>query len=396
MKILFCSLIALFILSCKDSSNLIYEIDPNSFNQNAIYLSDIAVDINYIQLDNVIKFVNYKYIVNSSSIYLSAKEIGILKFDRNGKFLRRIGDSGRGPGEFKLGMSFTVDEITGNVYVLDWRKIKVYSQAGTFIRDISYDGFIGSSEMPGDIELFNSYLYLPDYNINGDSKFDWVILDTLGNLISSKKNVIPSFSTNIGMDGSLYNYNGNLCYFNLYNDTVFSISPDLSYKANFKFSQGEHRWPKKKVDMSLNFNLSKYFRPFNMFETNKYIVFRYYFLDKYAWAFIDKETKKTFLSFKYENLISGGKACKPYLINDLDGGPDLSEWIQYYTENDNEFIVLLVNPIDLIKKINSEWFKENSVKFPEMKRSLEEMVNNLDESDNPILMMIKLKGNDEV
>ena len=382
----------LFIgISCNSPVNDIYDIDPADFGTNPISLKDIADDIQYIPLDNKIPFTNLKYIISKNSIYVSVRDTGILEFSRNGMLIRTIGRRGIGPGEFILGMDFTVDEITGKVYVLDYRKILVYSREGSYLKNISFEGLPGNSGMPGDIEFYNSSLFLPDYNINGNSKLDWSLLDTLGNLISIKRNSVPPFVTNLGMDGSIYTYRSQLYYYNLYNDTIFSISPDLSFKAAYIFSPGNHRWPKTKIDISQINNHYSFFRPLNMFETKKYIVFRYYSGDNSAIAFIDKATKKISVALKTEKTGSGINSYRSYLRNDLDDGPAFSGWIQFYKENGREYITSLINPLDIKKLIINDEFRDSEVNDPEKKKEFEKLANRISETDNPILMMVKLK-----
>ncbi len=391
MRGVFLGLLIFIGISCNSLVNDIYDIDPADFGTNPISLKDITDDIQYIPLDNKIPFTNFKYIINKNSIYISARDIGILEFDRNGMLIRTIGSRGIGPGEFRLGMDFTVDEVTGKVYVLDYRKILVYSREGTYLRDISFEGLPGNSGMPGDLEFYNSFLFLPDYNINGYSKLDWSFLDTLGNLISNKRNSVPPFVTNVGMDGSIYIYASHLCYYNLYNDTIFSISPDLSFEAGYIFTPGNHRWPKTKIDISQTKNHYNFFRPLNMFETKKYIVFRYYFGDNSAIAFIDKETKKTSVAMKTEKTGSGINTYRSYLKNDLDGGPAFSGWIQFYEENGREYLTSLINPLDIKNLIINGEFRDSKVHDPKKKKEFEELANRISETDNPILMMVKLK-----
>jgi hypothetical protein len=382
----------LFIgISCNTQINEIYKIDPADFGTNPISLQDIADDIQYIPLDNKIPFTNFKYIISRNSIYVSARDTGILEFDRNGMLIRTIGSRGRGPGEYRLGMNFTVDEIAGKVYVLDYRTILVYSREGTYLRDISFEGLAGNSGMPGEIVFYNSFLFLPDYNINGNSKLNWSLLDTLGNLISIKRNSVPPFVTNVGMDGSLYIYGSHLYYYNLYNDTIFSISPDLTFKAAYIFTPGNHRWPKTKIDISQTKNHYSFFRPLNMFETKKYIVFRYYSGDNSAIAFIDKETKKTSIALKTEKAGSGINSYRSYLRNDLDGGPAFSGWIQFYEENGREYLTNLINPLDIKNLIINDEFSDSKVNDPEKKKEFEELANRISETDNPILMIVKLR-----
>ena len=81
-------IILFFILcSCKSNNNSLIEIDPMDFHEEEIYLSKIADDISYIKLDNeyLLGLINSYKIVNKK-IYLQAKDIGLLIYDKNGRY----------------------------------------------------------------------------------------------------------------------------------------------------------------------------------------------------------------------------------------------------------------------------------------------------------------------
>ena len=202
------SLLLLFLslsISCKSQNKNLLEIDPRSFKDNRITLSEIADDIKYIPLDNTIPVGTvYKLKITDLNIYLSVKDAGILKYDRSGKLICKIGNLGRGPGEYQHFMDYAIDEKSGNVYVMEPGTIKVYSSTGRFVRDIKYDKYIGF--VGGDIEIYNSKIFIPDYLITGDSKNAWLFLDTLGNLISKKFNSTSPFKSNTGIEGSIYKF----------------------------------------------------------------------------------------------------------------------------------------------------------------------------------------------
>lgn len=387
MRSTFLSILVLLTISCRPDESGIFEIDPRVFVENKITLSEIADDIIYIPLDNSIPIgISYKLKITDDYIYISIKDDGIVKFDRFGKLVRKIAKKGSGPGEYYYGMDFATDEKTGNIYVMDPGKIKVYSPSGIFLRDLLVKEYMGY--MGGDIEIYNSLLFIPDYLTLGDSKNIWVFLDTLGNLVSKKENSIPPFQSSIP-EGSIYQFGNTLFYYNWINDTIFSISSDLSSKEAYLFAQGDHRWPTARVDFSSS---SKLFKPGTMFETKQFIVLLYSYLDKYAICLIDKKTRKTFLAFKYKEASGGTVKYRPYLTNDLDGGMPLTESIHYYVEKDKEYITQLINPLDLKQYLSNDEFKNLVAKYPEKKRDLEELANSLKETDNPVLMMIKLKN----
>ncbi len=362
----------------------LYEIDPRSFKDNNITLDSIAEDISYIPLDDSIPIgINYKLKVTINNIYLSIKDVGVVKYNRSGRLICMVGSIGRGPGQYTDFMDYTVDELTANVYVMSPGIIKVYSQSGKFVRDINYKEYVGF--VGGDIEVFISMLFIPDFLWTGEAKNSWVFLDTLGNLKATKKNSIAPFKTNTGIDGSIYRFGDSFFYYNLYNDTIFSISPDLSSKAAYLFAKGEHRWPIGRVKTDPE-SWNRIFRPVKMFETKHFIILLYAYLDRSAISIIDKQTRKVFLA-----RVQKGEYSEPNLVNDLDGGLPFGRDINYFSDNMKEYLIQLISPYDLKAHVTTAAFKNGNFKYPEKKLELEKLASKLKATDNPILMVAKLK-----
>jgi hypothetical protein len=63
----------------------------------------------------------------------------VFAFDINGNFIRRYGAVGRGPGEYISPLSFTVNELSEEIYILDHHKLIVFSLDGTLKREITFD-----------------------------------------------------------------------------------------------------------------------------------------------------------------------------------------------------------------------------------------------------------------
>jgi hypothetical protein len=377
---------------CKSQNSTLFEISPAIFKDNKISLADIVDDILYIPLDNNIPIgISYKLKITKDNIYLSTKDVGILKFDRSGKLICVIGTHGRGPGEVWYGMDYTIDERTGNVFVMDKNEIKVYSKSGTFKRSINYSKFI--TGLGGDIEIFNSSLFIPDYIQEGNSNYNWIIFDTLGNLISKKVNSVPPFSINVMLPGQIYKFEDKLFYFNLVNDTIFSISPDLKSKGAYLFSKGNYRFPNTDFTFKSPMELYDFFKPADMFESKQFIFLTYSYLDRYALSIIDKKSKRIYLAYKYVEKTGLKVKTMPFIMNNLDAGmPWSSRSISnYYIENDSEYITTLISPFDLKSLVLTDEFKKTVPKYPDKKKKLENMASNLRETDNPILMIVKLK-----
>ena len=365
-------------------------IDPLKFSEDTFTLSYIADDIDYIILEDTLLFNSvYSMRINSFGILMSTKEHGLLLFNPGGKFIKVIAKKGRGPEEFLFGHNFAIDEKGEKIFVSDNGKIRVYSLNGNFIRDITTENYISGSA--GQIEFFNSSLFLADYGTYGEFKYNWIVLDTLGNLLSQKKSLTrpPGFMQR----GKTYIYDNKLFYYNYLNDTIFSISTDWNTEAAYYFSQGDFRW---RDDIDLNITpfeqMRLFFKPGNMVETNKFIFLEYSFRDKWSILLIDKKTKKTFQGYKEEKRgILNYVAC---ISNDLDGGlPFLPHPVfNYNIKKGDESILTLIFPYELKAHINSDAFKNSTPKYPEKKRELEQLANSLNEYDNPVLMLVKLKN----
>ena len=108
--------------------------------------------------------------------------------DRNQE---KLGIPAEDPENICIVCIFDIDS-KGLVYVLDPgdKKAKVYSGAGIFLRDFPLTNY-GTAFR--DIDFYNNNLILSDYIMFGNAEYNWIVIDTLGNLISQKKNPIPAF-----------------------------------------------------------------------------------------------------------------------------------------------------------------------------------------------------------
>ncbi len=97
-----------------------------------------------------------------------------------------------------------------------------------------------------------------------------------------------------------------------------------------------------------------------------------------------------FLGYKYDNSGGGYRASKAYLINDLDGGVPLENF-KYYTEDGQEYFISLIDPIDIKIHVSGNEFKNITPEYPEKKKELEKLAKSQEETDNPVLIMVRLK-----
>jgi hypothetical protein len=388
-KLLF--LIILISISCINKIECQYKIDPRLFAKNEISLAEIAEDIRYIPLDNYYRMgdiVLCKIIDNK--IYIKSRDLGLIVFNKEGKNPKPIGSIGRGPGEYLYCISFTVDQTKGRIYTLDIDEIiKEYSIEGEFIKSIPLKQH-GAFHFT-DIEFSDSKLFLFEYISMGRGKYNWIVLDTNGNIINSKLNSIPKFRSGMGADGGVYNYENKIYYWNMYNDTVFSISPGLKYKASYIFARGEHRMPMDQVT-----DRSPYIIPRKILETNRFLFFEFFDKQKISTqlyvgiTLIDKNSKKTYTTHLMTERSNFGFSYFGGVINNIDGGAKFRP-LSYYVDNKQEYLIGAVEAFRLKALVTSKEFKNSTPKYPEKKKDLENLANNLKETDNPVLMIVKLK-----
>lgn len=380
----------IFVTFSFDSHQLIFgQINPRKFVDNKIQLSDIADDITYIPLDNSIPISKpYSTSINilKNYIYLSVRDIGIIRFNKDGSIPKVIGKNGRGPGEWQYSMSVAVDDRTGTIYVMDSNnEIKVYNKNGSYRRDLklpeSQDGFNFTG-----VTFYNSQLFASQFINMGHAKYNWIIIDTLGNIIKQKLNPIATFSSNMGGSGGTFKFEDKISYWNWYNDTIYSISPNFNYRASFIFSLGDGKIPLQRISPPSPAEfpniMAKYYLSINFLETKRFLLYRYAHDKKVTLALIEKHTLKTYLTAGDDK--DGG------IQNDLDGGLMFNP-VHYFSEDNREFLLGLIDPFQLKKYIPSVEFEKSSSKFPEKKNSLKHLSDRIKETDNQILMIVRLK-----
>jgi hypothetical protein len=393
MKFKYLIFLYLPIFSCNSTDNDLYEFDPRTIVENKITLAEIADDITYTPLDNSYPIgIYYDTKIINNSIYISGKDIGVLAFNRDGQMPRKIGDVGRGPGKYLSCMSFDVDYNKGTVYVLDLgMNIKVYSKVGSFIRDISLQDYEDpeNTRFLQDVDFYNNKLFLSEYTSFGKAKYNWIVIDTLGNLINHKINSVPAFTSNMWNPGGTYKFKNRIFYYDQYSDTVFSILPNLNYEASFLISPGKERLQRIQFDemkewqdyMIINF----------IFETSRFWVLNYSYKSKILSVLIDKKSKKSYLiDGRESNKANIGQKYSGGIINDLDGGI-MFQPENYIEENNQEYMIELLPPHILKTYVASSEFRNSVPKYPEKKKELEKLAASLKETDNPVLVMVKMK-----
>lgn len=141
-------LVCIQIIACshkKDgATNNMSEDEPYHINlpetgEDEIVVSKIAKKIEYIPLETTEKsFFNFGRLhieIEDSFVVISDKD-KILVFNKKGKFIRKIGKTGKGPGEFVRVIDMTLLEDTFYITSTGVRTITKYNMDGNFINTI--------------------------------------------------------------------------------------------------------------------------------------------------------------------------------------------------------------------------------------------------------------------
>lgn len=390
MKKLICYISMALLISCNLESELndVFSIDINKFEHGNILLTDITDKIAYIPFENQfpIGFI-YTYKISDNFIYAAIKNVGVVKFSKNGKLIRKYGKIGRGPGEYLFCLRFAVDEKTETVYVMDHKMndIEVYNNNGDHIRNIKLPEDADGFQLDA-IEFFGSSLFMAQSINMGRGDHDWVILDTLGNIITKKRNPYPEFEGRMGGRTTLSEFNGNILYWDNFKDTVFHVHPDFTWSPVCVLLKGEHKFPMTTAGYNppdeFFKKVSNYMILYTVLETYKFFILKYELNSTQKLAVIDKKSGiATVMDLPdSENGIE----------NDLDNGlpfqPD-----KYFEIGNEKYLASLIQPYELKAHIASRNFKESKPKYPKKKEKLEQLANRLNENDNPVLMLLKLK-----
>jgi len=325
---------------------------------------------------------NIRVRFTNNAIYLNSKDIGILTFNRKGKFINKIGNIGRGPGEYMIYLRFCVDDKSGRVYVADMKKvIKVFSRTGQFLRSFQLAEY---GDVIENIAFYNSLIFI-QYGIQFKSAdYEWIICDTLGNLVKKQSRHLPEFNANWGGNNGIYIFENRLFYYNSFTDTVFSVIPDLSEKPSFIISPGEHRYPRSNISMK-QFMSNNFLDLAKIFETDRFYILRYRY-NQSCLALIDKHSHESFLidlKLTNNNYLDG-------IENNIDGGQFFIPE-DYFTENGREYIVGIIYPHQIKAVVASKEFKDSTPKYPEKKEKLIKLAEGLKDTDNPVLVLVRLK-----
>jgi len=370
-------------------------------NKKPHNLSEIARDIKLIKLETTDEcligkiyqtfFVSDKIIIVDQDYQQSAENRHgiVLVFSKDGKFLHKIGNRGKGPGEYTNINAATIDRKNRHFYISDmgskWMK---YDLSGNFIKE---------SKLPfwaNRFQIFDDkiYFYFNPTTRDQNDNYYFSICDL--NLNEIKKTL--KCYTGRGSLGSksLYKTEGQMRYWNILNhDTVYNVDADFGLTAKYYLEYPDKMPYEYLIDVFGKLNNNIHLTQFNYLRETK----------DYIFASLIYKRRDNHVAFrKKDGVVFGPENHKWETMytnyrhgfnNDLNGG--LPFWP--VSKIDDKTVYSHFNIIDFKdymkerkEHIDSGTYEELNIKFPKKQEELEEIISKSSESDNPVLVIVTL------
>jgi hypothetical protein len=247
----FCILIMLFLLSCSFKQDIkplqkatYHIIDLDGKREKRIHLSSIfKKEVKTIILETVenclISDISNLQVFEDHFYILDAiQAMALLVFDRDGRFVRKIGNLGRGPGEYSDISDFTIDAENKHIYILDRLRVHKYHITGAYINTIEIKSIRVSANF---IQYYGGKLYSDAYGYSANNGgYLLQEIDPENGKITAK---FLELSYNKGWNETFFtghsffmNRLGTPRYSQLFTDTIVSLSggvtPFIALKSN--------------------------------------------------------------------------------------------------------------------------------------------------------------------
>jgi hypothetical protein len=374
--------------SCKkEQKNSLRTIDlVHAGEMQKVNLSQFASDISYIPLstseEDLVSFI--VKVVRTDSSYFVSDGRDLYRFSSEGDYICKIGHRGKGGEEFLTVADFGVDQSKGMVYVLGFTKIQVYNEEGNYVKTIKLDKDLYGLIMR--LELWNGNFLCSLGNPSGKSSDMLLWLNDGGKLIKAFKNTYRfnrrdsaiMFNRN---EFLFYSFDGTLQSKNIHSDTVRTFS-DGQFLPKFVFEQGQERFTPEVQGSGKEYisHMDDYINFTGLFETPHYLWAEYRLHKKLYGIIAAKATDKQYV---YD--------AKTGLTDDLGGGPGFKP-IKELTIDGQEYLLGWITPLELKTYVSSDDFSQAKALLPEKKKQMETLAGQLNENDNPVLVLAKLKN----
>ncbi|MDR0725213.1 MAG: 6-bladed beta-propeller [Prevotellaceae bacterium] len=262
----------IILVSCKHEQEEIKTktIDSKSVIDSIFNLSKLGCFSNFIPLEtnenSIISGINKIYFVDNH-IYILDRDggKGVFIFDRNGKFIRKIGRIGGGPGEYVSIDDFTIDKNNLTVYLLANREnVLLYNIDGKYIRSFKTDFYASKIEYNSSSNKI--------YFIGDDAGDNLIIADLNGKKI---KGFFPNedFGQHVRiLINPFNNLDTTVLYRRFLDDNIYALKDDFLH-IHYKIDFGEEALSESKLKELLKLDTKQFKQSLQKFKSHiKYYV----------------------------------------------------------------------------------------------------------------------------
>ena len=371
MKYLFSFLCLCCVLSVSAQKPVVINLAKAiSESPKEIMLNELASDIRYVPLETTDDCLmnNEFYIMQYTGEDIITS--GIFHFDKNGKFLNKIGSKGQGPEEYLQGLFAFGDWKNKLLYVQNWTTLTCYGFDGTFVRSVPTPQLnMGAAGLFDENHiLYSNDIYYADkanpiqlYMV--DSQNGKTVSKWRGHLEENKKYGMILTSRDF-----MYNYDNSLFYKPALENVIFKILSPKKRQLVYKFDCSG-----KDIDVSADeVDPKKRFQFLSVYwakETAQYLFVNYGMKNISRLGIYDKE-KKTFTNVTIKDNLAGGYDIHPAWASD-----DNHLLVVYYAGG----------------RLQDKEKRYSTGLLPERKKELDELLKNIKEDDNPVVILVTLK-----
>jgi hypothetical protein len=410
----------------------VIDVVNNLGKYQAIPASEFVTELEYIPLETtdtcLISGVR-QIIVTTTYIFVTGN-IGFnsvcYAFNRDGRLIGQIGRVGQGPGEYINIAGLSIDEKSKTIYLETPYTLLEYSWDGVFRQSINKPQNMNKAPVKEVFFVSDSLFIGHVPNNRGNEMYKFSLFDQTGQAVQSFDNHEKFERTGNFYTISDYSMRPFRVSERIYvkenaKDTLYFLNEQNELIPQFVFNLGKYTYPKHmreafsrlplkvgevRVSSSLKTDYILISAILPMVGTHNYL----FFSVEEGWGnYPMPKGREKEVVHNGQRLAVGAEAIPfriydvvnkktrlmdtdPFsrqsgLINDLDGG--LSFWPKYYT-SENELVA--VWQAHEMKEILTEgYFAAHEIKNPQAHQKLKKLLNHLEEDDNPVVVIAKLK-----
>ena len=425
-------LLAFFLSGCRQSSTdntdgpAVIDFLQQIGNYQQIPVSEFVSELEYIPLetaDNCLigEDVTIRNVIVTKSHIFVAGSRYCYAFGRDGKFITEIGRHGQGPGEYVniSNIGIFVDEKKQSLYmgIIPFTVLE-YSWDGVFRRSVQLPtNTLGHH--PDRVLFVRDSLFIGhNPNYSGNEEYHFFLFDTSGQIVKTFDNHVKIARSAISWNSyeesmKPFRLSDHIYVKEMPNDTLYCLNEQDELVPQFVFNLGKYAYTKeRRANSSVVEGLEGVI---HIPGFSRYMVgaSNCVFFDTFLRGNLNIPLPKEGESKRRIELLPGAvrvPAASPFgiydtvnkttrlldtdpvsrmagLINDLDGG--LPFW-PFYCNSDNELIDMR-QTYAMKEYLTEEYFANREIKNPQAHQKLRELLKILEDDDNPVIVVAKLK-----